>query len=231
MVRHLSRFLPGFRKKPAFQEVYYGCMWDWLGKFASIVTIWQWVAAWVVAGLAMILAWLEEYSPTVILLAGLTALALVAFALNQIAQYRERKQARKNPPAKADSDILLWKHWQPDHKFRMEIKSLCGEHSNAEITYFDGPHFKFSERLADALRQAGWDVNFNKHPHSQTSPMYHGITIQGPSRTLVEGVGSALRESGLLGVKEEVTKLDKPKGHHKYDLAQNRLNIFIGFEE
>jgi len=206
-------------------------LWASFSNLFTAFSMWQLWSAAVIAVMSSTVAWLRGYDPISLFLVGLAVFALLVFILERVATWNYNRKRASKPEAAKNQEPIPWKDWRPDDQFRAKLDSLCGEHSNVEITYYHGPDFKFSERIADQLDLAGWDVNFNKHAFPQGSPIYHGITVQGPSRTLVEGVSGALRESGIRTVSESITPFNTPKEHHKYETGRNGIRIFVGYEE
>ena len=122
--------------------------------------------------------------------------------------------------------------WSADEKIIKSLSSRANQYTNVKIIYFDSRNFPFSERLASAFELAGWKVNFNKTAQGNYNPHYYGgVEVKGDNRILVESVATILESSGCIGVTKVIGTAEIKPGHPKYQHAQNKIHITIGYEE
>jgi hypothetical protein len=122
--------------------------------------------------------------------------------------------------------------WRAGENTIRTLSGLTNKHSNVKIVYFDNRNFPFAERLAAAFKLAGWAVNFNKTAQGNYNPHYvKGVEVKGDNRILVESISGTLKGTGCSDVREVVSATTIPPGHIKYDLAQNKIYLTIGYEE
>lgn len=201
-------------------------MWKWIGNLASALTLGSYLGAVVVSVCVAAVAWLDGLSPIIVFVIGLVALASVSIILEKSGAWRSKRRFYKET-----KEIQSWSSWESDRKLLDALQEICTDYANIEVKYFHGPFFRFSERIANAFKLAGWKVNFVKQSQLQVSPIYHGVTIYGPSRILVEGTERALKASGISGTNSWVEKNQVPVGNPKFEHAEQRINIIIGYEE